>query len=250
MKKTLLLLALLVSGLLCSQEKAINDYKYLIVPEKFDFLKEENKYDMNVLTKMVFEKYGFEVYFASQKLPDELAVDKCKALYGDLLNDSGMMNTVLYLTIKDCNGNVLFKSEKGKSKLKDYRKGYHEALRLASASLSSLNYKYSGKNIAEQATDLKGNKQGTEQLTVSPPENAVYATSNGGQLFAQPIANGYQLVDTTPKVVLKMYKTSRQDNYTAQAEGRSGVVFKKGDEWFFEYYQNDQMFSEKLNIKF
>ncbi len=241
---------MLISGILCSQEKTINDYKYLIVPEKFDFLKEENKYDMNVLTKMVFEKYGFNVYFASQKLPDELAVDKCKALFGDLVNDSGLMNTVLYITIKDCDGKVLYTSQKGKSKLKDYKKAYYEALREASASLSSINYKYSGKNIAEQATDLKGNKQGTEQLTVSPPENAVYTTSNGGQLFAQPIANGYQLVDTTPKVVLKMYKTSRQDNYTAQAEGRSGVVFKKGDEWFFEYYQNDQMFSEKLNIKF
>ena len=250
MKKTLLLLALLVSGILCSQEKNINDYKYLIVPEKFDFLKEKDQYNMNSLTKMMFEKYGFTVFFSGQKLPDELAVDRCKALYGDMVNDSGLMNTVLYITIKDCEGKTLFTSQKGKSKEKSYQKAYYAAMREASASLVSINYKYSGKNIVEQANEFKDAKKDSEQWTISPPENAVYATSNGGQLFAQPIANGYQLVDTTPKVVLKMYKTSQQDNYTAQAEGRSGVVFKKGDEWFFEYYQNDQMFSEKLNIKF
>jgi hypothetical protein len=69
-------------------------------------------------------------------------------------------------------------------------------------------------------------------------------------LFAQPVANGYQLVDTTPKVVLKMYRTSQTDSYTAVSDTKNGVVFKKGEEWIFEYYQNDQLVSEKLNIKF
>jgi hypothetical protein len=43
-------------------------------------------------------------------------------------------------------------------------------------------------------------------------------TVNENTLFAQPIANGYQLVDSTPKVVLKMYRTSQPDSYSANGE--------------------------------
>jgi hypothetical protein len=69
-------------------------------------------------------------------------------------------------------------------------------------------------------------------------------------LFAQPIPNGYQLIDSTPKVVLRIYKTSKPDSFTAIAEGINGLVFKKDNDWYFEYYENDQLMSKKLNIKF
>jgi len=243
MKKTLLLLALLISGACFAQSEIINKYKYIIIPEKFDFLKENNKYELNALTKMVFEKYGFKAYYVNDKMPDELALNKCLALYGDLKDDSGMLSTGLAIQIKDCSGQVLYTSAAGRSKLKDYKKAYYEALREASASLASLNYKYAGPATAAVTT-----------AEVKPVQSAPAATPVAvnveGQLFAQPIANGYQLVDTTPKVVAKMYKTSQQDYYTAQGDNKNGVIFKKGNDWFFEYYLNDKLVSEKLSIKF
>ena len=237
MKRIVLLLALLASTLGFSQ--TVNDYKYVVVPKKFDFLKEENKYNLNQLTKMLFEKYGFKVYFEGDNKPADLALDRCRALYGNLIDDSGMMSTGLYITLSDCNGNVLFKSEKGKSKQKDFQKGYHQALRDASTSLEGLNYTYTGKDIATTTTEIKA----TQTATNTP-------VNNENILFAQPIPNGYQLVDTTPKVVLKMYKTSQQDSFTAVSDTKNGVVFKKGNDWYFEYYLNDKLVSEKLNIKF
>ncbi|AWH83830.1 hypothetical protein HYN59_01280 [Flavobacterium album] len=253
MKKILLLLTLLISGLCSSQ--TVNDYKYLVVPVKFDFFKEENKYNLNMLTKMMFEKYGFTVYQAGQKMPDEVALDKCKALYGTLESDSGVLTTALYITIKDCDGKELFRSTKGVSKIKDFKQAYYEALREAAVSLESLNYQYSGKDAAAIANEVRtAPKQTAPATSISSPETIApekpIQVSNENQLFAQPIANGYQLVDMTPKVVLKMYKTSQPDNFTAQGEGKNGVVFKKGNEWFFEYYQNEKLVSEKLNIKF
>lgn len=245
MKKIILFL-LLISGTGFSQEKSINNYKYVIIPEKFDFLKEPNQFNLNELVKMVFEKYGFEVYIASQKLPEELALDKCEALYGDLVSDSGLMNTTLYLTMTDCNGKVLFTSQKGKSKQKEYRKAYTEALRGASKSLETLNYKYEGKdrNITKPANELKppSNRQDVAPLAQN--------TINDTPLYAQPITNGYQLVDSTPKVVLRLYKTSNPDSFTAVTEGINGIVFKKGNDWIFEYYLNDELVSQKLDIKF
>lgn len=242
MKKTLLIFAFLFSGLGFAQ--SINDYKYIIVPEKFDWLKESNEYNLNAVTKMIFEKYGWQVFYPNQKLPDELALDRCKALYADVLNESGLLSTGLAIALKDCTGKTVFTSVEGKSKQKSYQKAYYEALREASQSVAQLNYKYSGKNAGttvpvSAAAAIPAAQQATPVIT-----------NNENQLFAQPIANGYQLVDNTPKVVLKIYKTSQQDSYTAVSEAKNGVVFKRGNDWIFEYYQNDKLISEKLNIKF
>ena len=37
----------------------LNDYKYVIVPNSFDFLKYEDQYQLNSLTKFLFNKNGF-----------------------------------------------------------------------------------------------------------------------------------------------------------------------------------------------
>jgi hypothetical protein len=250
MKKLLALTALLLSGFAFAQSADINDYKYVIVPEKFDFFKEPNKYNMNLLTKMVFEKQGFKVFLSNEKLPDELALDKCKALYGDLLDDSSMLSTSLYIVVKDCYGKELYRSEKGRSKAKDYQKGYYEALREAATSLKeNLKYEYSGKDPVT-ATHPAPAPSPAEKKTDDEPVITPQTVVNETTLFAQPITNGYQLVDTTPKVVLKIYKTSQLDNYTAMGDSKNGVVFKKDNQWFFEYYQDDKLISEKLDIKF
>jgi len=243
MKKFVLFFAMLYSGISFAQ--SINDYKYVVVPKKFEWLNEENKYNLNSLTKMIFDKQGFQTYYSSDKLPDELALDKCKALYGEVLNESGILRTNIVIVLKDCFGTVVFKSQEGRSKEKNYQKAYYEALREASQSVSQLNYKYSGKEVAAAPV-----KAAPQPVPVTQQAATPVTVNNDNQLFAQPIANGYQLVDNTPKVVLKIYKTSQQDSYTAVSEAKNGVVFKRGNDWIFEYYQNDKLVSEKLNIKF
>ena len=249
MKKILLLTAILFTGMCFAQTlETINNYKYVIVPEKFEFFKEKNQYNLNTYTKMVFEKQGFKVFFSNDKMPDELALNKCMALYGDLINDSGMLATNLFIVIKDCGGKVLFTSERGRSKQKEYPKAYLEALREASNSLTVLNYQYAGP--AATPSQPLPPAVPVQPVAQSVPAPAPTPVNSEGLLFAQPIANGYQLVDSTPRVVLKMYRTSQPDSYSAQADGKIGVVFKKGNDWLFEYYVNDKLVSEKLNIKF
>jgi hypothetical protein len=60
------------------------------------------------------------------------------------------------------------------------------------------------------------------------------------------------LIDTTPKKVLTLLKTSLQDCFlTETGVGASnGIVFKKNGEWFFEYYKEGTLVSQKLEIKF
>jgi len=79
-----------------------------------------------------------------------------------------------------------------------------------------------------------------------------YATEGLGVLYAQPIDNGFQLVDSTPKIAMWMWKTSVANVFIAQATGgvQHGVVLKKGDKWYFESRGDDKIMAQELNIKF
>ena len=233
MKKAILFFLLIFSAGGFAQN--LNSYKYVIVPERYGFQDNANQYNLNWLSKSMFEKYGFVVYYNNEILPADLASNRCLALYADLEN-SGFMRTVLVIKLKDCQNNLVFISGEGSSKIKDRNQGYPDALRKASKDLDKLNYQYSGKDIRNTAPN--------QQIS------SVSSDDNGEVLTAQPIANGYQLMDASSKVVLKMYRTSQPDSYTAQSDTKNGVVFKKGNDWIFEYYQNEKMVSEKLNIRF
>ena len=71
-----------------------------------------------------------------------------------------------------------------------------------------------------------------------------------GTLYAQELQNGFQLVDSTPKIQLKMYKSSMPNVYVASADDRDGVVYTSDGKWFFEYAENGIIIKEELTIKF
>src|SRR5690606_26289315 len=73
-------------------------------------------------------------------------------------------------------------------------------------------------------------------------------TVNENVLYAQPVKNGYQLVDTTPKVIFILQKTSVQNVYLIK--GRDGTVFLNDGQWTAEYYEGEELKREVLDIKF
>ena len=68
--------------------------------------------------------------------------------------------------------------------------------------------------------------------------------------FVSRTANGYQLIDSTPKVIMKVFSTSNKGCYIAVKGDIQGVLILKNNEWVFEYYQNDQLWSEVIAVKF
>ena len=89
MKKNILIIAMFLSSISFAQE----NYKYIIVPAQFSFLKEVNKYGLNELSKSFFQSEGFEVYYDNDKLPEELAKNRCMALYANALESNNMFVT-------------------------------------------------------------------------------------------------------------------------------------------------------------
>ena len=241
MKQILALFAVLFT--LSGFSQNVNDYKYVVVANKFEFQKEPNQYNLNNLVRMMFEKYGFEVYFENSQKPDDLALNRCKALYAEVVKPKALLSTNIIIALTDCTGKTLFTSETGKSKEKDFKKAYYEAIRRASVSLNQLNYNYSG---ADNNTLVTANNTTATPADTVTTDTAVKVET----LFAQPITNGFQLVDSKPQVVLRIYKTSKPDSFTAISDSNNGLVFKKGDDWYYEYYQDDKLVSKKLDIKF
>jgi hypothetical protein len=248
MKRSILLLFLLVSLSGYAQQQTINNYKYVLVPEKFSFLRETNQYELNTLTKSLLEEKGFSAYFDNSDIPKELAGNRCNALNAEVVQKKGLFVTNLTIILKDCQGNIVFKSKEGKSREKEFDISYTMALRDAYTSLKDVPYAYNGTTGA--APQQTAPAAPATVTTPTPPPAPAETKDAAGTLYAQSTATGYQLIDTTPKKVLTLFKTSVPDHFIADNGSAHGIVLKKNGTWYFEYYKDDKLMAEKLLIKF
>jgi hypothetical protein len=241
--KKIILLFILITNYAFSQ--SVNDYQSVIVPIKFDFLKSDDQYKLNTLTKLLLQKYGFKVYFSSEEIPSNVDNQRCNFLYADVINDSGILMTKLKVALKDCRGQLLFETQFGSSREKNFAAGYNQALRDAGKSFDKLDYKYNGKNSnITQETPL------TNQIETKPTSNSVLPESSELFYFAQPTSNGFQVVNNEPKVILRLFNTSQKNVFIAEIDTLKGIVIFKNGQWFFEYYENGKLISESWNLKF
>ena len=238
MKKIILLLILFVSIPAFSQ--SVNDYQYVIVPIKFDFLKENDKFRLNTLTKLLLQKYTFKSYLSTDEIPAEIENKRCSILYATVIENNGFLVTKVKVVLKDCKDKVVYETEFGSSREKEFPTAYNQALRAAFKSFDQLHYKYNGK------TDMAAEELVETKAPIIP------VTNHNSEIFffAQPIANGYQVVDSEPKVIMKLFNTSQKNVFIAVKGNVNGIVISKNDKWFFEYYQEGKLVSELLDLKF
>ena len=239
MKKTVLFLFVLLIFNFAAAQSA-DPIKYAVIPSKFDFQKTADQYGLNSLTKMFFQKLGYNAYFDTEQMPPEVNVQNCNAIYVSVAENNAMLTTKVKVMIKDCRNNEVFTSVEGKSKEKEYKAAYTEALRKALKSLEGASFK-----PLTSIAATSGQKVIPQPSTVKSPISVESQVLN-----AQAIPNGFQLVDTTPKIVLRIFTTSEADVYIAADETTSGVVFKDGPLYTYEYYSGDKLVRRQLNIKF
>lgn len=255
----------------------LNAYKYITVPKNFNFLTQEDQYQVNSLTKFLFDKQGFETLFDVDMKPQELLNNSCLNLTVDVTSSSSMLTTKLTVNLMNCKNEVVY-SHDGRSKLKEYRKAYHEAVRKALEPLKNLNYKYNpeqtilevksnevrskveentpvkivateiGERLNDQVNEVEAQEKGDISKISKIEETKNENMSNANLLYAQKTTNGYQLVDSSPKVIYVLQKTS--DSNLFILKHKNGIVFTKKEKWYIEYYHNDELIQKELNIKF
>jgi len=242
MKKLILLVLALFAVSVSAQSDEI---RFAVISSKFDFQRDPDQYGLNTLTKAYFSKIGFESYLDNETMPIEASTQGCNRIFVNVNKDRGLLTTKVVVEVKDCRNNIIFTSKEGRSKVKDYKTAYNEALREALQSIDRPALVNSPKVTSSPKAPAAPAAPYTQikEIQVSKPVQSEI-------LHAQAIPNGFQLVDTTPKIVLKMYKTSELDLYIATDGVSNGVVIKDGPVYHFEYYNGEELVQKQLNIKF
>lgn len=296
MKMKNIFLALFISGFFGTAHAQLNDYKYIVVPKKFDEFKRQNQYQTSTLIKYLLDNEGFNVVYDDQ-LPNDLNSNRCLGVWANLIDNSSMFSTKTTLKLTDCMDREVFTTQEGKSKIKEFKPAYSDAIRQALSSFNTISYAYNGnaENTAPVTANFQNDVKNMEEKREVAPKNAENAavvqetsterqtyknpepvSSNiskaesvaavavvstpavgafkkiSGTLYAQelPNGNGYQLVDSTPQIVMQIFKTSVPGNYLAKKDGTDGVLLEKNGKWIFEYHENGNLKSEELDIKF
>ncbi len=266
----------------------LNDYKYVVMPRKFDFLKEVDHYQLNSLTKFLFNKNKFNVFFDDENFPEDLSKNRCLTLFANVLQSKSLFTTKLTVELKDCYNNVVFVSKEGSSKEKNFKKAYHQSIREAFESFKSVNYTYSPKEINNQeienittdkenqldpipahekvikVIETKSDSKLALPVPVTPeiPEKAEVKDElkNNDKkpsseqiipsdiLYAQAIQGGFQLVDKSPKVVYTIFQSGKKEVFIVK--GKDAIIYKLNDIWVLAEQFDDNLKVTSMNIKF
>ena len=238
MKKLLVFTFAFMGFLSSTFGQDLNSYKYVLVPSGYEFLKEPNQFQLNELTKFLFEKQGFEAYLENEELPEELDQNRCKALFANVKNNSRLFSTKLVVVLKDCKNNEVFISEEGSSREKDYKTAYHEALRNAFESFAALNYKYEG-DISATPVRKSGNIVGL----VIVPETA--ADTIDKEIIPEEVE-----VSIIPVSKDEIIENSAQENaLNFLFEGRSFILEKSENGYRFFQKGMAEPFAELIATK-
>jgi len=285
MKKIIILLCFILTSSLYAQD--LNNYKYVLVPEKFEFLKETDQYRLNGLTQFLFNKYGFNAYLGKKDLPEDALNNNCLNLFAEVVNESNMFTSKLAIQLKDCRGDVVYTSPFGKSKNKSYKVAYNEALRQAAKDLANLNYKYNGSKdidlssaLAEQTPVTKISKEVaqkevkdivkdqtkeiteeiTEEITKELPKDVKNSATKEDKLPSQFFAQkrqkqgwlDYNIVDSDGVLYFVFYSTGKEDMYLVEQSKNQDkmLCFKKDNLWHLVSRDATKMEIKVFNIQF
>jgi len=251
MKKIIFLIVFICSTTFA--QKSINNYKYIIVKNQFDFLNKPDKYQTSSLTKFLFNKHGFTVFLEGESLPKDLKANRCLALKARVLDASTMFMTKNKIELRDCDNDVVYTSNEGRSKIKEYKKAYNETIRNAFKSIVALNYQYKplplrgGERLnippnPQNNNDVNNNNRDNiskRNITFKneQPRNNTFNNNRVPLLYAVQINNGYRLSNAKRKFVFTLLETNLKDVFIMSE--KNGIVYKENNIWIADFYDKN-----------
>jgi hypothetical protein len=258
MNKILLIVSFLLIGTYSvNAQKNINSYKYVLLPQKFDFLKKEDQYRMNTRTRFLLKKSGFNVYYNNERFPEDLAVNNCLALKANVIEISTLLKTKLKVEFRNCYNEIIYVSDEGVSKEKLYKEAYVEALIKAFRSVEDLKYSYqpgeskvvSSESLPKDFDKAMIEDKRTKDDVVTNEIIEKKTIESNIVLKAFPTKNGYTLKDSKGKTIHQVLKSQRDDMFILS--NNEGVLYRKeGNKWIREFMKDNEITTEILYIEF
>lgn len=179
---------LIVYSSILFAQNDINSYKYILVPKQFEFQKEQDQYQLNSLTKFLFNKAGYTVLFTDEQYPTDLANNSCLALKVKVNSNPSVFKTKMRIDLYNCYNSVIYSTKEGVSREKEYKKAYQEAIRLAFAEFEEFEYLYNDTT----ATDNSKQDKNTIEVVTVPLEAIIRKTEQVEEL---------EEAETAPKII-------------------------------------------------
>ncbi|WP_115463201.1 hypothetical protein [Winogradskyella aurantiaca] len=260
----------------------LDRYKYVVIPNQFVFLKGKDTYNLNSLTKFLFNRKGFEAYLEEDELPQDLFQDRCLAAYAEVVPaKGGFRQKRLVVVVKDCRNNILLESRIGKSGTNNHERAYQESVRDAFVTIDNLPYKYMPVDQQEtsekEVIATKSKPQAVEVPLKSPsvPVSGDLAAVSGVAVDAtEPQATtspevsfekkkveadailratktnyGYEVKDLTDTIIMNLLSTAAEGIY--MVKGQDAIVFKHNGQWKISANDGTSVTTvEVINLKF
>jgi hypothetical protein len=262
--KLLFICTVLFCTSLLAQEQ-LNNYKYIVVPNQFEFQKEPGQYRVNGLTKFLLEKQNFTVLMEDEDLPADAAQNNCIILRTKAVDDSGMFKTNLKFEFKDCQGKVVYTTQEGQSREKKYLVAYNEAVRQAFGSLSNFTHKYEVKETESEVEEVivaplpkvteaplieeVGEEELDEEIEIEVPVEEVDQNTPNNTFTAEAFGViNYNLKNSKGQTVYTILYSGKEDLYIVK--GKDAVIYKINNNWVIATNDNGTLQMKSIDIKF
>tara|TARA_Y100000991_G_scaffold137844_1_gene103941 strand:- start:40 stop:807 length:768 start_codon:yes stop_codon:yes gene_type:complete len=229
----------------------LNQYKYVSVPDRFDFMKTNDQYQISSLTQFLLNKKGFNVLESIENYPSDLASNSCLLLDMNIEKIKGFLKTKLEVQFINCKKEVVFRSAIGISKEKDFKMAYHQALRSAFDSIEGLNYNYEASATIDISAPIETSIAVIPKPIVQTPSAPVVAASvdsvDSPELLKTLIvstAYGYDITDANGRVLYSIHPTMEEGIFII--DKLPGIAYKRGRRWVREYVLEKKTVIEPL----
>jgi len=224
----LLLIVTFFSQLVNAQSTELNNYEYVIVPMQFDFQDEPNEYQLNILSRVLLKEQGFKVFMDTEERPLELVGKTCLSLFLEVEDTSGILDISTIIRLKDCYNNIIFESEEGKTKIKDYKDGYQDALKKAFQSLSDKNYEYDnqGLELSKMETVVES-KESVNKVDEGKtyPNKKVYKFGGNTYWMVETENDNFKILSNSGKVNYAMLSKADKGSYIFNSKNINGAAY-------------------------
>ena len=229
----------------------LNQYKYVSVPDRFDFMKTNDQFQMSSLTQFLLTKKGFTVLESIENYPSDLAANSCLLLDVNVEKIKGFLKTKLEIQFINCKKEVVFRSAIGTSKEKDFKMAYHQAIRAAFDSMEVLNYNYEESAAIDISAPIETSTTVLPKPSVQTPSAPIVVASVDPvdlpelpKTLIVSTAYGYDITDANGRVLYSIYQTMEEGIFII--DKLPGIAYKRGKRWVREYVLEKKMVIEPL----
>lgn len=248
-----ILTVLLLTVFSFAKAQTVSDYKYITVPRKFaDF--DKNNYKLDAHLKMHLRKKNYEIIVEGvTEKPTDLKNNPCLAAKANIESLKSTFKNKLKVVFTDCNGNLISEYE-GISSIKEFDKGYQEALAIAMTKAPMQNAKEVPNTVQQEKPVTISTTTNEQPVIVSISENKIYSLDGQKYEVATLSQGSFIFMNReTTQIVAQFYPSSQKNVYHVTVISPKGnyqtIGFVSENEISIDYQTADKTWAKTTYTK-